>query len=135
MYLTRRINTQMEPDAMQSMEWAGLRDRLVLEIQRSLDYFESQMSQGQVSQIVLAQRQKDSAAMVAALDESLSAKVSVLDLAQSIGSDIELTPELQQIAMAAIGATLRGEKKKVAHVPDPEPEGKPIELTAKGRAA
>jgi MSHA biogenesis protein MshI len=59
LYLTRRINTQLDPDVMQSAEWDTLKERLVLEIQRSLDYFESQMGQGEVTQIVIAHRQKD----------------------------------------------------------------------------
>ena len=52
LYLSRRINTQLAPDVMQSSEWGDLLERLVLEIQRSLDYYESQMGQRQINRVV-----------------------------------------------------------------------------------
>jgi MSHA biogenesis protein MshI len=111
LYLTRRINTQLDPEVMQSADWATLKDRLVLEIQRSLDYYESQMGRPQINRIVLAQRQTDSAELTAELDQLLAAKVSSLDLAESLDSEEELTSEFQQLGLTAIGATLRGLKK------------------------
>ncbi|MBL4582442.1 MAG: hypothetical protein JKY29_11535 [Gammaproteobacteria bacterium] len=111
LYLSRRINTQLDPEVMQSVEWGGLKDRLVLEIQRSLDYYESQMGQIPINRIVIAQRQHDGAALAEALNEMLTAEVSVLNLAEHIESAEELSPEYQQIGMAAIGATLRDNKK------------------------
>lgn len=122
LYLTRRINTQMAPDVMQSGDWDKSKDRLVLEIQRSLDYYESQMSKGQVTKILIAQRQTDSDAMTRTLDELLSANVGSFNMADVLESDIELTPELQQISLTAIGATLRGMKRQEQSQPvDPEP--------------
>lgn len=114
LYLTRRINTQLDPDVMQTPEWDGLRDRLILEVQRSLDYYESQMGKNPVSRIVISQRQYDTAAMVESLNGLLTAEVSALDLSELIDGDVELNPEAQQICMSAIGATLRGSKKKSA---------------------
>lgn len=108
LYLSRRINTQLDPDVMQSIEWEGLQERLVLEIQRSLDYFESQMGQGQINRIIIAPRQHDGAALVSTLDELLAAKVSLLDIATNIDGAAQLSTEMQQVCMAAIGATLRG---------------------------
>lgn len=108
LYLTRRINTQLDAHVMESAEWGTLKDRLVLEIQRSLDYYESQMGQGRIDRVVIAHREKDTDGMLAALNEMLTAEVSVLDLTECIGSAIELTPKTQQICMTAIGGTLRG---------------------------
>lgn len=126
LYLTRRINTQMDADVIQSPEWDSLKDRLALEIQRSLDYFESQMDKGQVNRIIIAQRQNDSAEITKQLDELLSAQVTALNLVDHMQSDISLLPELQQIAGAAIGATLRGIKRQEAKLPDPvNPEPNP----------
>lgn len=122
LYLTRRINTQLAPDVMQSPDWENLKDRLALEIQRSLDYYESQMNKGQVTNIVIAQRQSDTEQITQVLDEMLSAQVSSFDLGNMLGSDVELTSELQQICATAIGATLRGIKRKEQAEPvDPEP--------------
>ncbi len=111
LYLSRRINTQLDPEVMQSPEWESLKDRLVLEIQRSLDYYESQMGQEAINRMVIAQRQHDGAAMAQALNGLLAAQVSVLNIAEHLDSADELTTEDQQIGMAAIAATLRGGKK------------------------
>ncbi len=111
LFLSRRINTQLDPDVMQSAEWENLKDRLVLEIQRSLDYYESQMGQTPINRIVIAQRQHDGASMAESLNAMLTAEVSVLNIAEHLDSAKELTPEDQQIGMAAIAATLRGGKK------------------------
>lgn len=126
LYLTRRINTQLDPDVMQSADWGALKDRLVLEIQRSLDYFESQMGQGQITKIVIVQRQNDTRGMLDSLNEMLTVKVSALDIGNFLNTDIVLTPQMQQICMVAIGATLRGGKGRALPVqpgpdiPDPE---------------
>lgn len=125
LYLTRRINTQLDPDVMQANDWEALKDRLILEIQRSLDYYESQMGKSPVNKIVIAPRQHDSAAMAQSLNEMLNGAVSVLDLAGNLDSAIKLTAEMQQICMPAIGATLRGAKK--AEKPEdsgPSPDSK-----------
>ncbi|NKB33361.1 MAG: hypothetical protein GKR91_09710 [Pseudomonadales bacterium] len=124
LYLTRRINTQIDPDVMQSSEWNDLKDRLILEIQRSLDYYESQMGKGQITKIVISQRQHDSQAMVESLDQMLAAKVSVFNFEDAIEFDTEVSSEDLQICMAPIGACLRGAKKPET-VADPEPTEPP----------
>jgi MSHA biogenesis protein MshI len=111
LFLSRRINTQLDSEVMQSMEWEGLKDRLVLEIQRSLDYYESQMGQVPINRIVIAPRQHDGAALAEALNGMLTAQVSILNLADHLESAVELSPVFQQIGMAVIGATLRDNKK------------------------
>ena len=110
LYLSRRINTQLGPDVMTDVDWDGVKDRLVLEIQRSLDYYESQMGQSPIGKIILAPRQHDGEAMAGVLNNLLSADVSILNLSEHLGSEKELKPEIQQVGMAAIGATLRGKK-------------------------
>jgi len=112
LYLSRRINTQLDPEVMQSADWPMLKDRLVLEIQRSLDYYESQMSKGQINKIVIGPRKFDSEAMASELDELLSSEVINFNLAEFVQSDVELTSVLQQEALTSIGATLRGVKKR-----------------------
>ncbi len=112
LYLTRRINTQVEPEAMQSDDWPALKDRLVLEIQRSMDYFESQMRRAPINKIVIAQRQMDSRQLTNELDELLAANVSSLNLTDYIDGDESMTAEFQQLAFSALGATLRGIEKR-----------------------
>jgi len=119
LYLTRRINTQLGQEAMRSPEWDSLKDRLVLEIQRSLDYYESQSGKSQITEVVIAQRQTDTEELTRELDSLLPSKVSALDLSQHLEGDVTLTPELQQVALTAIGATLRGARRQET---EPEPE-------------
>ena len=108
LYLTRRINTQLDPDVMQAPDWDQMKDRLVLEIQRSLDYYESQMGKGQITQIIIAPRQQDSDAMASALDDLLAARVESLNLRGFMQSGQDFDSKAQQICLAAVGATLRG---------------------------
>ena len=116
LYLTRRINTQLDQAVMNSADWVEVRDRLVLEIQRSLDYYESQMGKSPITRITIAPRMHDTHEMSKALDELLTAQVSPFNLADFMLADVPLTPELQQFALPAIGATLRGSSKQVKPV-------------------
>ncbi|MEX2470094.1 MAG: hypothetical protein WD396_10090 [Pseudohongiellaceae bacterium] len=112
LYLTRRINTQLGQEVMRSPDWDTLKDRMVLEIQRSLDYYESQSGKSQITEVVIAQRQTDTEELTRELDSLLPAKVSALDLSRHLDGDVTQTPELQQVALTAIGATLRGGRKQ-----------------------
>lgn len=103
LYLSRRINTQLDSDVMSSANWESVKDRLSLAIQRSLDYTESQMGHSPINQIVLAQRQHDGGAMSQTLNGLPTAEVRILDLADHWESSKALSPEIQQIGMAAIG--------------------------------
>lgn len=107
LYLSRRINSKLDANIMQTADWDATRARLVMEIQRSLDYYESQMAMPSISKLVLVQRRYDGIALAAALGSELNATVEVLDLDSSLSSDVRLPPELQQLATLAIGATLR----------------------------
>lgn len=107
LYLTRKINTVIGPDVMMESDWEMTRDRLALEIQRSLDYFESQMGQNPVSQLMIAPRAKDTESMMNSLGEALASPVGMLDFANDLESAESLTPELKGSCMVAIGAALR----------------------------
>lgn len=112
LYLTRRINTQLDPDVMKAHDWEHLKDRLVLEIQRSLDYYESQMGKSPINKIIIAPRQHDSVEMAESLNAMLNGAVSFINLADYIEGDVELSAEQQQIFLPVIGATLRGGKRQ-----------------------
>ncbi|MDX1491626.1 MAG: hypothetical protein R3332_10080 [Pseudohongiellaceae bacterium] len=107
LYLARKINTQVGQDVLQSHNWEVMRDRLVLEIQRSLDYFESQMGQNPVSQILLAPRLHDTQALCESLNEVMGVTVSPLDFASQLASAEDISDELKHSCMFAIGAALR----------------------------
>lgn len=87
LYLTRRINTPVGPDALLEPDWEMRRDRVVLEIQRSLDYFESQMGQDPITQIMIAPRGQDTESMMNSLADALAAPVGVLDYDSELDLD------------------------------------------------
>jgi MSHA biogenesis protein MshI len=106
-YLTRRINTPVGPDVMKQNDWDMIRDRLVLEIQRSLDYAESQMGLSAVSQIMIAPRENDTEAMMNALADGLANPVGVVDIEHEMPSAEGISAEIKRASIIEIGAALR----------------------------
>lgn len=135
LYLTRRINTQLETDVLDSPEWPDLKERLVVEIQRSLDYYESQVGKNRVNTIYMAHRQRNSEGMLASLNEMLDGQISILDLSKHLNSAVELSPETQQICMSAIGGTLRGMKKASPEQPQPGTDDSSTDSSANAQEA
>lgn len=113
-YLTRHLSTQVGDEILHSSEWEAVKDRLVLEIQRSLDYFESQMGQGHITRVVVAPRKQDADALKAELDQAMGVKIEVMNLQGVIECDVELTSALQQGCLMAIGGALRNERLEQA---------------------
>jgi MSHA biogenesis protein MshI len=107
LYLTRKINTPVGPDALLESDWEMLRDRLALEIQRSLDYFESQMGQNPVAQIMIAPRAKDTESMMNSMADALGSPVGVLDFYNEVDAPELLDTEIKGAGMMVIGAALR----------------------------
>lgn len=88
------------------------RDRVELEVQRSLDYFDRQFHHLSINRMLVAA--PDELGLVALLGGTLGMPVEALDLAQ--GMDIVGVPELADseyasYALHALGAALRLEKK------------------------
>lgn len=109
-YLTRYLSTRLDASIMQSPEWEDVKERLVLEIQRSLDYYESQMAQSPISRLLVAPRSEDSEALAAELNEAMAVRVETMDLSSRVDTDDRLTPEVQHRCLLAIGAALRGQE-------------------------
>lgn len=108
--LSRRIEMTAESLAADDMDRRQqMRERLALELQRTLDNFDRQFGFISVSRLVVA-TEKDSAGLTAALAENLYIPVVAMDLAQVV--DIDALPELrlaerQAQGLLAIGAALR----------------------------
>ncbi len=109
-YLTRRLNTHVDEDVMRSADWDGVRERLVLEIQRSLDYFESQMGQSQVARLVIAPREEGADTLVKQLNDAMAVRVESMDLGGRLKSPQPIPFALQQSGLFAIGGALRQEQ-------------------------
>ncbi|ALO45154.1 hypothetical protein [Pseudohongiella spirulinae] len=107
LYLTRKINTPVGPDALLESDWDMLRDRLALEVQRSLDYLESQMGQSPVAQIMIAPRAQDTESMMNSMADALGSPVGVLDFYNDVDAPEFINAETRGAGMMVIGAALR----------------------------
>jgi len=109
-YLSRALNLGV--DTLHTADDpARYFDHIVLEVQRSLDYFESHFREAPVRHLVLAPLAKPVPGLLEHLRANLGVTVGVMDLAQLMDSDVELTPDLQARCLTTIGAALRQEEK------------------------
>lgn len=110
LYLSRRIDMTAESLSPEDSERRlAMRERLALELQRTLDNFDRQYGFISVSRLVVA-TEKDSAGLVAALGENLYLPLLAMDLSDV--ADFTALPELRQLerqaqVVLAIGAALR----------------------------
>ena len=82
-------------------------DQLVLELQRSLDYYERQMGQRPPQKIVLCGENISSDKITASLNDAFAAQVSVLELSGLLETDGVYEESLLQMCTSAIGGALR----------------------------
>jgi MSHA biogenesis protein MshI len=86
-------------------------DHIALEVQRSLDYFESHFRETPIRHLVLAPLAEPVPGFVEYLGANLNVTVDSMDLAALLDSNVELTPALQARCLTTIGAALRQEVK------------------------
>lgn len=84
---------------------------VTLEIQRSLDYFESQLGKGYINRLLLLPMKRHGAAVLQTLSTGLAVKLQALDLRELFPgqASAELDEAAQAYCMAAVGAALRQE--------------------------
>ncbi len=89
--------------------WSRLRsaddfDQLLLEVQRSLDYYESQIGKGTIRRILISPHIK-SAELAAYLDQNLTPAVSVLDIQPLVQGELSGSAADEAVALgAALGS-------------------------------
>ncbi|MCW8917275.1 MAG: pilus assembly protein PilM [Gammaproteobacteria bacterium] len=130
LYLSRRIDLGLEQlmghlhaptdeeelllDGEEPSMPAALRqafDNIVLEVQRSLDYYESHFSLPPVSGLVVAPMEEGIPGMMGYLGGNLGVPVRLLDLNALLECEENLSDQLQAQCLFAIGAALREEKR------------------------
>jgi len=84
-------------------------DRIVLEVQRSLDYFDSHFRQAPIAHLVLAPLPQSIPGLVDHLKANLNVNVYVMDLMKLVDCRQEIAPAVQARCFTAIGAALRQE--------------------------
>lgn len=82
-------------------------DSIILEVQRSLDYYESHFAQPPIRNLVVAPLPMQIEGMAAYLSTNTGLQVRVLDVNSIIKSDVEVEQALQSYCLPAIGAALR----------------------------
>lgn len=110
MYLSRTLSVGLET-LEGAIEPAGYYDHIVLEIQRSLDYYESHFREAPIHHLILGAAAAALPALIEHLRANLNVQVSVLDLAQLVDCDKPLPEGMQARLLAHIGAALRQEVK------------------------
>ncbi len=109
LYLTRRIDTarRFEPHAQERGESEVDAGALSLELQRSLDYYESHYDQTPIGELVIAPGGERAQRVAAALRNETSLRVSVLDVREvcNVYKSGELVTDWP--SLMALGAALR----------------------------
>ena len=113
LYLSRRIDTGYEVLGGDLDSATPRLDRIVVEIQRSLDYYDSHFSQPPVTNIAIAPIPERIAGMDVYLSRQLGITVRMLDLNALIDAETPMQPEVQSRCLLAIGAALRVESKEL----------------------
>ena len=86
-------------------------DQIALEVQRSLDYFDSHFRQAPVDRLILSPSAGDVEGLVDHLNGNLNVKSSVLDFSDVLQFDQSWTDTLADRGLIALGAALRHEEK------------------------
>ena len=89
---------------------ASLQDRLILEVQRSLDYYDRYFRQPQVASLVLAPVPMDATRLCESLQENLGIASGMLDANEVFHCSDHLDMDMQSRCLMAIGAALRREQ-------------------------
>ena len=117
LYLSRRIRfgynslpeTAVHGNDQEAVE--GWLDSIVIEVQRSLDYYESHFSQPQVSGLVITPGSKEIPGMAEYLAGQLGLPARLLDVNTLIDVAMDIDGQVQSQCMLAIGTALRLESK------------------------
>jgi MSHA biogenesis protein MshI len=109
-YLSRNIEIGLESFA-QTTDVNTLFDRIVLEVQRSLDYYDSHFRQAPIAHLALAPMPGEIPGLVDYLKGNLNVEVSTMDLAKLLDCEVEVAPALRSVCLTALGAALRQEER------------------------
>lgn len=94
-------------DANAQLDTAGI----VLELQRSLDYYESHFDQPPITQIAVAPGGPRADTLMAALRRDTGFEIGVLDLSSMLSYASPVAPECQSACLMAVGAAMRADSR------------------------
>jgi len=121
LYLARQLEADLDqlvappPQALEADSDLGhapdtqMLDVLLLEVQRSLDYYESQLGQSPPANLVIAPLEREIPELLPFLQDNLALNVRTLDLNDLITCSRPLPDEVQARCLSLVGAALRTE--------------------------
>lgn len=104
------LNQGISDGSELSLESNAAFDQLVLEVQRSLDYYDRYFAQPPVAGLVLAPTAQSVPGLDGYLNQALGLSVRHLDLAEIVDCETPLSTAQQAHCLPAIGAALREEQ-------------------------
>lgn len=112
LYMSRRFsyNINFANEDLSNLKDNKILDRLILEIQRSFDYFQSQMRQLPPARCLLSVPGERVEEVTNFIQERLGIKTEALDLNKLLKTKNILTPEQQIEGIVVIGEALRSEE-------------------------
>lgn len=99
----------LEDDNGLPLEVQGLLDSITLELQRSLDYYESNFSMPPVSGVIIAPMEESVPGIIPYFSSTLGTAVRMLDLNAFLDMEGTMSDRLQAQCIGAIGLALREE--------------------------
>lgn len=109
LYLSRSLDVGLDT-LLSGGDAAAYFDRIVLEIQRSLDYYDSHFRQPPIAGLMLVPNSRTASGLEEHLRANLSVAVSTIDLAQLMDFRSEFDMAARARCLMTIGAALRQER-------------------------
>ena len=111
-YFSRSVDVGLDA-LQQGVDLTGYFDRIVLEVQRSLDYFDGHFRQAPIVNLILAPLGIEVPGLLDYLNANLNAKAGIMDLEQLLEFDSGIQPILETKCLTTLGAALRQEQKSL----------------------
>ena len=109
-YLARRIVVALDELQEEGVNRQDVFDQVVLEIQRSVDFYESQLGKGPVSKVLMLPPPIDLGIGFEYIEQNISTNIEILDPLTLLESGIELSTKDQAYCVGALGAAIEGLK-------------------------
>lgn len=109
-YLTRKISVALDTLGNDGVDRQEIFDQIVLEIQRSVDFYESQLGKGTVTKLVMLPTTVDLGVGYDYIEQNISTDIDRLDPLSLYSHSHEMSARDQAFCMTALGAAVGGLK-------------------------
>ncbi len=106
-YLCRRVDLKLDKLKAGPDETQSFLDELMVEVHRSIDYFENQLGKGSIHRLVLSPSVYDMGQTLNYLKEQISNRVSYLEFDKFMNLSTTYEEKVLAQSMGAVGAALR----------------------------